>query len=207
MTYIKPSSTAARLTCYYFSHHSWIRLVAPFLLILAAGSSSLHTEVVASPQESDRDHYAGAISHQYQEQRFLSQQQQERRQRRRTQNTPTVDELLDSAIASETPCTLNENGFYGNPTGGNIVATANYLYQISVVPGTTTSQLQDVVLPELDRALPTAVLPVFFPECNSNTINIFGGQSRRQLQSANERRILAISMMPTDVLVVDGQSK
>lgn len=185
----------------YSTHHSWIRYVGPVLFCWAAGSIPSHTEAVSSPHHFEHDSNSTRLISGHQNE---AQQPRNQRQRRRRRHRATMEDLLDSAIQSdETACSLNENGFYGSPTGGNNVATATYLYQISVVSGTTKSELEDVVLSELDRAFPTSVLPVFFPECNSNN----AGLARRQLQSTDERRALAISMMPTDNLVLGDQSK
>ena len=192
------------------THHSWVRYAGPVLFFWAACTIPSHTEAVSAPSQTENDPHSIRLigSHQQHETPQHQRHQRQRRRRRAQDDVPTVEDMLDSAIESEeTPCFLNENGFYGSPAGGNIVATASYLYQVSVVPGTTKSELEDVILPELERAFPTAVLPVFFPECNSNNNSINAGHARRQLQSSNERRVLAISMMPPDSLVMEGQSK
>jgi len=202
-------------------------LVAPLLLILAGAATSSHAEVpphlkasLRADNNSKRETLMERHQHQLDRRTPAQQQQQqqqsihpaekneeERRQRRRRAQT-TLDELLDNAIDGTTPtqCTLNDNGLYGDPVGGTNVAVVDYLYQISVLPATTRAQLNSVVVPELDAAIPTATLPVFFPAtCTSATTTGGGRRERerhqRQLQSGT---VQAISMMPQDELVMDG---
>jgi len=199
------------------SSSPWIRLVvAPLLLILAAAASS-HAEAPSKIAASLRaDSRNGKWLRTPQEQQNSHPANEKRRRRRRRaqddgDGVPTLDDLLVNAIDGTTPklCTLKDNGLYGDPIGGNNVAVVEYLYQLSVVPGTTASQLKAVILPELDAAIPTAVLPVFFPaECSSSTtaINNGGGAARRQRHQRQLQggTVQAISMMPEDELVMNG---
>ena len=129
-------------------------------------------------------------------------------QQRAIQEIPTLEELLDNAIVGDeaTVCALNDNGLYGEDAVGGAaeqqqVKVVSYLYQISVVPGTSASLLDGTILEELDAAIPTAILPLLFPnDC------AFSGGGRRHLQDNNNGggTMLAVSQMPDDELVMDG---
>jgi len=128
-------------------------------------------------------------------------------QQRAIQEIPTLEELLDNAIVGDvatTVCALNDNGLYGADAVGadaeQQVKVVSYLYQISVVPG--TSLLDGTILEELDAAIPTAVLPLLFP----NNCAVAGGESRRRHLQDNGGggTVQAVSQMPDDELVMDG---
>lgn len=87
-------------------------------------------------------------------------------------------------------CTLDQNGFFGTVESGSDIHEVQYLYQVSVVPGTTTTQLNNEIIQPLDEAITTALLPQFFV-CDR----------RRTLQ---ESTITAISSMPVDTYIFSG---
>ncbi|GAX22637.1 hypothetical protein FisN_17Lh129 [Fistulifera solaris] len=87
-------------------------------------------------------------------------------------------------------CTLNEQGFYGEPIGS--VYEVEYIYEIFVEPGTRISQIRVLVVPPLDKQITESILPSFF-DC----------ETRRRLQSQS---IEGISWRPQDVVVESGLS-
>lgn len=109
----------------------------------------------------------------------------------------TVDELLDDVFgrqATNAGCQLNANGLYGDAEAVGDVYTVQYLYQTSVVAGTSITQLNSIVIPALDKAIATSILPRFF-DCSG------GSNRRRHLQ---EGTMNAISSMPVDTFILSG---
>jgi hypothetical protein len=88
-------------------------------------------------------------------------------------------------------CSLDQNGFYGTVDTSSDIYQVQYLYQVSVVVGTTTTQLNNEIIQQLDDAITTAVLPQFF---------VCSGR-RRILQ---ESTVTAISSMPVDTYIFSG---
>jgi hypothetical protein len=88
-------------------------------------------------------------------------------------------------------CTLDQNGFFGTVDTSSDIYEVQYLYQVSVVAGTTTTQLNDEIIQPLDDAITTAVLPQFF---------VCSGR-RRSLQTST---VTAISSMPVDTYILSG---
>lgn len=168
---------------------SFLYVAVPMLvtILLAKGSSaSASTAAAADP---------------------LRQQQRQRRTeaslRRSTEGGRQLAQTTDlltvvSRLTSER-CQLDANGLYGNAVaatdGTSQVYTVQYLYQTSVVSGTTTAQLNSIVIPALDRAVPTAILPTFFSNCK-------GINRRRRLQTGT---VEAISAMPVDTFILSGR--
>jgi hypothetical protein len=112
-------------------------------------------------------------------------------------NPVLMEDLLNDVSVRQAEvegCQLNANGLYGDAATAGDVYTVQYLYQTSVVAGTSTSQLNDIVIPALDRAITTAVLPTFFDCSGSN-------RRRRRLQ---EGTVVAISAIPVDTFVLSG---
>jgi hypothetical protein len=101
-------------------------------------------------------------------------------------------------------CKLNAQGLYGNQEAAadrtNDVYIIDYFYQVSVVQGTSTTQLRNAIEPELDIAITTAILPRFF-NCDVNGRKL--NESRdRWLQDGGV--VEAISSLPQDILVLSG---
>jgi hypothetical protein len=98
-------------------------------------------------------------------------------------------------------CELNSYGVYGTidtseTSSINIIYSIEYLYQVSVIVGTTTTQFSSDILRPLDGVITTAIIPSFFPNCKTN----------RLLQTAgnNGAIITAISSTPVDTYVPTG---
>jgi hypothetical protein len=88
-------------------------------------------------------------------------------------------------------CQLNDQGIYGDTSDPSSTQTiVSYLYQVSVAQGTSTSVVTNRVIPEVDRAITTAMLPSFF-DCSGN--------QRRRIQE--NRTVLAFSSQPIDGFV------
>jgi hypothetical protein len=89
-------------------------------------------------------------------------------------------------------CVLNDIGLYGTIDTTSDVYEVQYLYQVSVLAGTSRTQLNNEIIQQLDAAITTAVLPRFFACTNSR---------RRYLQSGT---VTAISSMPVDTYILSG---
>jgi hypothetical protein len=106
--------------------------------------------------------------------------------------------------ASSTSCVLNSYGIYGlidtsNTATISEIYNIEYLYQVSVTIGTTDTQLSsDIILP-IDSVITTAILPSFFPNCNTNR---FLQQAVNTASSG--ANITAISSTPVDTYVPTG---
>ena len=98
-------------------------------------------------------------------------------------------------------CVLNSYGVYGTIDMSETSTTNNiynieYLYQVSVTSGTTTTQFTSDIIRPLDSVITTAILPSFFPNC----------QNKRFLQAVDSSgvNITAISSTPVDSYVPSG---
>lgn len=89
---------------------------------------------------------------------------------------------------ADTPCTLNEQGFYGEPIG--TVYEVEFIYEILVEPGTRISVIRVLVLPDLDKKITESILPSFF-DC----------ETRRRVQT---QTIQGASWRSQDVVVESG---
>lgn len=111
----------------------------------------------------------------------------------------TQAETRQSTTSNNNLCQLNDQGLYTtNPdeltSGSNEFTEVNYNYQTSVVAGTSLSTINNVVIPDVDRAITTAILPSLFPAaCGSNN-------QRRQIQGADVT-LVAISDRRADEVV------
>lgn len=154
---------------------------APLLLLWAV----VYSEAVADPQKAQRN--GGAFQVRSMNRRDLLTQ-------RKLQ--PTLEELI--ANFDSTACELNANGLYGDATIPNtVVEIVQYLYQISVSPGTSTLEMGTSILPELDSAIPTASLPFLFPdECSIGNV-----RHRSRILQSDSATVVAISKMPDDSFV------
>ena len=102
----------------------------------------------------------------------------------------TANGLIRGSRQAAGDCVLPESGFYGTATSD--LAIVSYLYQATLLPGTSLTQLSSVVVPALDRGIAEGILPSFFP--------CFG---RRRLQSSG---VTGISSQGQDIPLV-GQRK
>jgi hypothetical protein len=97
----------------------------------------------------------------------------------------TAVQINDESIVSlqQTPsqCTLNENGFFGDPSSAAIglLVQVEYLYQVSFESGTSESVIGQTIAPLLDRAITEGILPTFF-DC-SGGLDL--GRRHRHLRS------------------------
>jgi hypothetical protein len=97
-------------------------------------------------------------------------------------------------------CQLNDKGLYTtNPeeltNGENELTEVNYNYQTSIVAGTSFSVINNDVIPDVDRAITTAILPSLFPAACS------GSSTRRQIQEGAGATLVAISAQRADQVV------
>ena len=119
-----------------------------------------------------------------------------------------------SPTTTASNCTLNANGFFGQPTGQ--VYEIQYIYQTTVVSGTSPTEVLNNIAPALDIAIPNSTIPYLFPQCNNNsnginnqtTANNTTTRSRlllrnRRLQSTTPT-IDAISSLPEDQFIMSG---
>ena len=117
--------------------------------------------------------------------------------------TTTVQGLIDNALGRQTnpgDCYLNENGLFGDAEAaamnGAKLYMIDYIYQLSVVEGTTTSELSNIVIPAVDTAVATGILPFFF-DCGPD-------ERLRHLQQSGT--IDSLSSRPVDTLVMGGRT-
>jgi hypothetical protein len=115
-------------------------------------------------------------------------------------NQDNVESLVNVvAIPSSTPstvipdCTLDENGFYGDYWGFS--AELDFYYEVSVNPGTKSSEVQDEIVPEVEKALVLKVLPYLFRATCGN------GTQQRMLQVHSVR---GVSVLPSDLIMDSG---
>lgn len=112
-----------------------------------------------------------------------------------------VQGLIDNALGRQRTageCSLNENGLFGDAEAavmdGASLYTVDYIYQLSVAQGTTTRELNNIVIPAVDTAVASAILPFFF-ECGPD-------ERRRRLQQSGT--IDSFSALPVDIVVMNG---
>ncbi len=113
-----------------------------------------------------------------------------------------VQGLIDDTLGRQrTPgdCFLNENGLFGDAEAaamnGAKLYVIDYIYQLSVVEGTTTSELSNIVTPAVDTAVASGILPFFF-DCGPD-------ERRRRLQQSGT--IDSLSSRPVDTVVMGGR--
>lgn len=114
------------------------------------------------------------------------------------ENVFQKNDVGTDASSRQTACTLNVNGYYGTIELTSDVYDIQYLYQVSVVAGTTEVQLRDDIILPLETVTTTAILPTFFSECNNNR-----RYNKRSLQNG-AGVITAISSTPDDTIVMSG---
>lgn len=94
-------------------------------------------------------------------------------------------------------CQLTDEGLYGDigeaEQGGARAYTIDYLYQTSVIVGTSSAEMRRVVIPLIDRSIAESLLPLFF-KCD--------GSRRRRLQHGT---IAALSSLPLDTFLLRGR--
>ena len=116
----------------------------------------------------------------------------------RHQLKPNQDNVESLSLPSYTnisipECTLDENGFYGDYWGFS--AELVFYYEVSVNPGTKSSEVQDEILPEVEKALVRKLLPDLFRGTCGN------GTQQRTLQANNLR---GVSVLPSDLIMDSG---
>jgi hypothetical protein len=111
-----------------------------------------------------------------------------------TQSDQIVIEAKETRQGSNNNnCQLDDQGFYGDASDPSGIATVvDYLYQVSVAQGTSITTLTSSVIPEVDRAITTAMLPSFF-DCTGN--------QRRRIQEQDGAGVVALSSQPVDGFV------
>jgi hypothetical protein len=112
---------------------------------------------------------------------------------------------------SSLSCLLNDKGLFGDAnTARNSGAQAfelQYLYQLYLAPGTTTTTLNNEVALDVDRAIVTAILPNFFDcrETSTRRRRLLLLRHNRALQDSGGGggggTIESISALPIDLLV------
>lgn len=102
-----------------------------------------------------------------------------------------------SAVSPGTLCKLNDSGLYGDlmlaQAGGSKSYIVDFNYYTSIASGVGSFDLNQDIVPAVDRAVATAILPKFFP-CLSQAPQA----SARNLQPG---AIDALSSMPMDLFV------
>ena len=93
-------------------------------------------------------------------------------------------------------CQVNDEGLFGDAEGARNEGARSFVvsfsYQASVDAGTTTQDLNNVVIPAMDKAITNAILSDFF-DC---------GRRRRFLQFG--ATVDAISSAPIDIFLRSG---
>jgi hypothetical protein len=128
---------------------------------------------------------------------------------RGTGSAVVVDNVKQQQQGSSLSCLLNDKGLFGDANAArNSGAQAfelQYLYQLYLAPGTTTTTLlnSEVAL-DVDRAIVTAILPNFF-DCRDETSTrrrrLLLLRHNRALQDSGGATIESISALPIDLLV------
>jgi hypothetical protein len=112
-----------------------------------------------------------------------------------TNNAPSSSPVDDS---NGTVCKSGEGGTFGKvDTEPEILVRVSYLYEMEVVPGTAESDIEDIILPSLERSFIDSILPVVFPE-ECNTMGRRLNMIRRRL------KVIGISANPPDEVIPDG---
>ena len=95
-------------------------------------------------------------------------------------------------------CTVNLSGRFGTTRGDKHIV--GYVYQLEVEPGTKLQQVEDEIIPAVEAATVTSMIPSMFePLC---------GSSRRlqlELVQPPEPRYLGINTTPKDIIMEDGK--
>jgi len=107
-------------------------------------------------------------------------------------------EIDDQLINTQASCELTPSGFYGSIVG--TPRTVNFLYQATIVAGTSETAVKNDILETLDRQIVVGLLPYFF-DCNGR---------RRQLQTngaSSDGTITAISTQQMDTITEANDSK
>jgi hypothetical protein len=97
-----------------------------------------------------------------------------------------------------TTCKLNAQGLFGTPVG--TVSEVSYSYQVVLTNATTLYQFRTTIVPALDAAIATAMLPYFF-NCQPSQ------RQRRRLQTMQAPVIQAVSSRPMDIPILRPNCK
>jgi hypothetical protein len=132
----------------------------------------------------------------------------------------------DTGDNAPSSCVLNEQGLFGNASAarndGAQAYDVSFSYQLHLLPGTTMPTLMGTVLPDVDRAVVTAILADFFDDCRekestqrrrrTRTRRRFLLDKDRALQQSSSNgstagKVEAVSALPLDQLVQPNKCK
>ena len=68
-------------------------------------------------------------------------------------------------------CKIQDDGSYGNTQDGGDDITVFFFYQVEAIPGTNDTQMNSVLLGEVEHTLASLLLPALFEECKYPTVN------------------------------------
>jgi hypothetical protein len=95
-------------------------------------------------------------------------------------------------------CKADDSGSYGQFGLVDNIVRVEYMYEMELTPGTTTEDIDSIILPSLERTFVNSIIPALFPDrCG-----------RRQLLHTVRRRlkVIGISSNPADEVIPDGTS-
>ena len=111
-----------------------------------------------------------------------------------------------SNIFREDPrCKLSDSGFYGqfnqNPR------SVNFLYQVNVIDGVTTVDIQQDLGPMINREIVQGILPQLFPEDCAGRRRNLREITTRKLQNTTDPNIVGVSAQQMDLATGLGVRK
>ena len=107
----------------------------------------------------------------------------------------------DPSDAQETPTDvcISSDGIFGNilDTTALMTLPITYLYEMQTVTGTDQDQINDKILPKLEKFIMDSILPEVFPtKCAATAIG--KRRQRRNLQNDGLLEVIGVSMYPPD---------
>mmetsp|Transcript_25026 Transcript_25026/g.59487 ORF Transcript_25026/g.59487 Transcript_25026/m.59487 type:complete len:451 (+) Transcript_25026:244-1596(+) len=111
----------------------------------------------------------------------------------------------DPSASPTTECTADDGGSFGEIGLVENIVRVEYMYEMELVDGTTPSDVEDDILPSLERTFVDSIIPLLFPdECGTRD----GGGSRRRRLNTNysvrrRLRVVGLSSNPPDEVLGD----
>ena len=112
---------------------------------------------------------------------------------------PEVPEDPSDTKESPTDVCISSDGIFGNilDTTALMTLPITYLYEMQTVVGTDQDQINDEILPKLEKFIMDSILPEVFPtKCAATAIG--KRKQRRKLQNDGLLEVIGVSMYPPD---------
>ena len=124
---------------------------------------------------------------------------------------PSAPSVPTTTTASPTTeCTADDGGSFGQIGRVENIVRVEYMYEMELVDGTTTTDVENNILPSLERTFVDSIIPALFPdECGTRDGG--GGRRRRLMTTTNysvrrRLRVVGLSSNPPDEVLGNGTS-